>query len=80
MNANMFASLLLLLFITLKLCGVIAWSWGWVLCPLWIPALLAVVVGILYWIYWLTLTEQQRNVIKLKRSLEAYADALKGGR
>lgn len=23
-------------FIVLKLCGVISWSWGWVLAPVWI--------------------------------------------
>lgn len=28
---------LLVVFIVLKLCEVIAWSWWWVLCPLWIP-------------------------------------------
>jgi len=32
---------LLILFIALKLCGVVAWSWWWVLSPLWIPAILA---------------------------------------
>lgn len=32
-----FSSWLTLLFITLKLCKVIAWSWWWVLAPLWIP-------------------------------------------
>jgi hypothetical protein len=26
-----------LIFITLKLCGVISWSWLWVLAPFWIP-------------------------------------------
>lgn len=30
-----FLSLLCLVFITLKLCKVIAWSWLWVLSPLW---------------------------------------------
>lgn len=29
--------ILLIEFIVLKLCGVIAWSWWWVLSPLWIP-------------------------------------------
>lgn len=24
-----------LVFLTLKLCGIIAWSWWWVLAPLW---------------------------------------------
>lgn len=30
-----FLTLLGLVFITLKLCGVIAWSWWWVTLPLW---------------------------------------------
>jgi hypothetical protein len=30
---------LALLFITLKLCGVISWSWVWVLSPLWISGI-----------------------------------------
>lgn len=42
-----FASILAIVFITLKLCGVIAWSWWWVLCPLWLGfALLLLSVGI----------------------------------
>lgn len=32
-----FADLLLILFIGLKLAGVINWSWIWVLAPMWIP-------------------------------------------
>lgn len=35
-NGIGFGSLLLLTFIILKLCGVIGWSWWWVLSPLWI--------------------------------------------
>lgn len=31
-----FGGLLTLIFITLKLCGVIDWAWVWVLAPLWI--------------------------------------------
>lgn len=38
-----FAGLLAILFIGLKLGGVIAWSWWWVLAPLWAPVALAVV-------------------------------------
>lgn len=38
-----FSTLLLIVFIVLKLCKVIDWSWWWVISPLWIPlALLAV--------------------------------------
>ena len=41
------ATLLTVLFIALKLCGVIAWSWWWVLSPVWISfGLLAVLLSI----------------------------------
>ena len=40
-----FGGLLAIVFITLKLMGYIAWSWLWVLSPLWIP--LAIVVAVL---------------------------------
>ncbi len=40
-----FMALLALVFITLKLCGVIAWSWWLVLLPLYFG--LAVVVGLI---------------------------------
>ncbi len=35
---------LTIVFIVLKLVGVINWSWLWVLCPLWINILLTVIV------------------------------------
>lgn len=37
-----FFGLLAVVFIALKVAGVIAWSWLWVLAPLWIGALLTV--------------------------------------
>lgn len=40
-----FTGLLTILFIALKLTGVISWSWWWVLSPLWIGlALIAVIL------------------------------------
>jgi hypothetical protein len=39
-----FPSAIFILFLTLKLCGVIHWSWWWVTAPLWIPAAIAIVV------------------------------------
>lgn len=33
-------------FIVLKLCGVISWSWWWVLSPFWIP--FAVIIAVLF--------------------------------
>jgi hypothetical protein len=43
-----FAGLLAIVFITLKLTGVISWSWVWVLSPIWITlafGLLLLLVG-----------------------------------
>ena len=39
-----FLGLLAIVFITLKLLGHITWSWWWVLAPLWIPPLIAVLI------------------------------------
>lgn len=39
-----FASLLQVAFIVLKLCGVIKWTWLWVLSPTWISAALVLVL------------------------------------
>ena len=38
-----FTGLLTVLFVGLKLTNVIAWSWWWVLSPIWIPLLLLIV-------------------------------------
>lgn len=39
-------------FIVLKLCGVITWSWWWVLSPFWIGlALILLVVGLLILVF-----------------------------
>lgn len=40
-----FLGLLTIVFIVLKLTGVIAWSWLWVVAPLWAPV--AIIVGLL---------------------------------
>lgn len=48
------ASVLTVVFVVLKLVGVINWKWIWVLCPLWIDLILTVLVigGILiYYVY-----------------------------
>lgn len=43
-----FGGLLTILFIGLKLTGYITWSWVWVLSPLWIGLLLAIVFLIIF--------------------------------
>lgn len=42
-----FADLLTIVFITLKLCGIITWSWWWVLSPLWISTILWVILEVI---------------------------------
>ena len=50
-----FTGLLTLIFITLKLCGVITWSWVWVLAPLWIGwALTLLLIGAVALGAWIT--------------------------
>jgi len=45
-----FCELLTITFIVLKLCNVIAWSWVWVLSPLWIGTALGLLIVLLaYW-------------------------------
>lgn len=39
-----FLGLLTLIFIALKLTGTIAWSWWWVLSPLWAPMCLVIAI------------------------------------
>ena len=39
-----FSGLLTIVFIVLKLCGVINWSWIWVFSPMWINAALCVAI------------------------------------
>lgn len=41
---DIFLSLLLILFIGLKLGGIIDWSWWWVISPIWIPLILSLLL------------------------------------
>lgn len=40
--------LLFLVFLVLKLCGLISWSWLWVTAPLWVPIGGFVLVGVFF--------------------------------
>jgi len=42
-----FAGLLTIVFVTLKLLGKIDWSWWWVLSPIWISAILVIVIVVI---------------------------------
>lgn len=42
-GSGLMTTLLTVAFVVLKLTHVIAWSWWWVLAPLWLPTLVGVV-------------------------------------
>lgn len=46
--SSLLPSLLLVLFVGLKLGGVITWSWLWVLSPLWIPLAIVLVIMVIF--------------------------------
>ena len=46
-----FTSLLTIVFIVLKLTGVIDWSWWWVLSPIWIDIALTIILIVGFAIY-----------------------------
>lgn len=46
-----FTGLLTVVFIVLKLCNVINWSWWWVLSPIWISAILVVLILGIYFLW-----------------------------
>lgn len=43
-----FFGLLAIVFIALKLSGHIAWSWLWVLSPLWLPWVALIIGGLIF--------------------------------
>lgn len=55
-----FSTILTLVFITLKLCNIITWSWLWVLSPLWISVLLVIVlVPLLFFVLYLVYSSER---------------------
>ena len=49
-NGITLIGLLGVVFIVLKLCGVISWSWLWVLAPFWIPVGIGLLVVAVIWL------------------------------
>ena len=43
-NGLTLADLFLVAFVVLKLCGLINWSWWWVLSPIWINLIIAFII------------------------------------
>jgi hypothetical protein len=64
-----FPTLLAILFIGLKLAGIITWSWFWVLSPLWIGfAIFLVIFGFYVAILlWSTIMEDRARTRRIRR-------------
>lgn len=58
-----FSGLLTILFIGLKLTGVISWSWWWVLSPMWISFLIAMPF-IIMWLWVLYVVNKDNRMMK----------------
>lgn len=54
-----FAILLTVAFVVLKLCKVISWSWWWVVSPLWIDFAITIVIVIVVAIIYATITHKK---------------------
>lgn len=63
-SGNLSLSLIIfVVFLTLKLSGVIDWSWWWVISPLWLPfALVLAVIGIISIFALIAVLINDRNV------------------
>jgi small Trp-rich protein len=60
-----FTGLLGIVFIVLKLTGVINWSWVWVLCPFWIGIVLYAVIVLAILGY--TIARERKNRKRMER-------------
>lgn len=62
------STLLTIIFIILKLCGVLSWSWWFVFAPLWGSVAIFIVVAILIWLFGcIAVTIEEKRENKKKR-------------
>lgn len=57
-------TLLTIIFVILKLCGVLSWSWWWILSPLWGSIAIFIIVSALIWLFGciaVTIEEKREN-------------------
>jgi membrane protein YdbS with pleckstrin-like domain len=63
-----YTGVLTLIFVVLKLCNVINWSWWWVFCPIWISfvlgAFLIIILGII--VVYLVLLQYLRYIMNTR--------------
>jgi len=68
-SSSYFVTALALIFITLKLCGVINWSWWWVTAPLWGGFAILMIVLLVMLVVWY-FQEKKKSRIRKERGQE----------
>lgn len=68
---TLLAGMLAIVFVVLKLTGVIGWSWWWVLAPLWMPLGIGLAAVAIYLVYYLTHKDQMDKKRQKKEFYEA---------
>jgi hypothetical protein len=63
-------TVLFLIFFVLKLCGVINWSWIWVFSPLWIGAILYLLITIVMFIVILIKQDAERQLKEIETEMK----------
>lgn len=58
-----FFELLGVVFIVLRLCGVIGWPWVWVLAPIWVPICLWLLAVLIVFV-WAKLKDRKERPVK----------------
>lgn len=53
-------TILFLIFMILKLCGVISWSWWWITAPIWIPVAI-IFAGVIFVLTAAAIHKRQTN-------------------
>jgi Flp pilus assembly protein TadB len=72
-----FLGLLTVAFIVLKLLDKIAWSWWWVLSPIWIPIAIVIVIGIIAFPFWLRDRKNKRHYDRGRKTWEERLDEVR---
>ena len=64
-------TVLFLIFLVLKLCNVINWSWWWVTAPLWGSVILyGLIIGITFLCFWIQDLNSERRIKKWQKRRE----------
>lgn len=72
-----FIGLLTVVFITLKLCGVITWPWLWVLSPIWITTAVVLAVTVAAFLLIQYLEKRETPEQRAAKACRRLADAIR---